>query len=89
MKKLIITLSLLTILVLNVSAQMGSAISTTDGFFSNSNNTEQRADETGLFPVLPGRNQHTDQDGDAPVGSGLLLLAGMGIAYGVRRSSKN
>ncbi len=89
MKKVIITLSFIAALGLNVNAQSQSTQSS-DGFFNNSTLTESsyREGTTGPTgnPLFPGRNQFEDQD--APVGSGLLLLAGMGAAYALRRRRK-
>ncbi len=83
MKKLLIILSLVTTMCLSVNAQNSS-----DGFFSTSTpSTSYRdgsATEGGFFPVAPTQNTFSDQSA-APVGSGLLLLAGMGLAYAMRR----
>ncbi len=83
MKKLLIILSLVTTMCLSVNAQNSS-----DGFFSTStpsaNYRDGAATEGGLFPVAPTQNTFSDQSA-APVGSGLLLLAGMGLAYAMRR----
>ena len=40
----------------------------------------------GLLPLLPIHNQDGDQD--APLGSGALLLIGMGAAYAVAKKNK-
>lgn len=86
MKKVIITLSFIAALGLNVNAQSQSTQSS-DGFFNNSTLTESsyREGTTGN-PLFPDRGEFKDQD--APVGSGLLLLAGMGAAYALRRRRK-
>jgi hypothetical protein len=86
MKRVIITLSFIAALGLNVNAQNQSTQSS-DGFFNNSTLTENNYRE-GTFgnPNFPGRDEFTDQD--APLGSGLLLLAGMGAAYALRRKNK-
>lgn len=82
MKKLLIILSLVTTMCLSVNAQ-----NTSDGFFSTStpstNYRDGSATEGSFFPVAPGQEIYGDQP--APVGSGLLLLAGMGLAYAMRR----
>lgn len=36
-----------------------------------------------LFPALPAHGQNTNQD--APIGSGIILLAGLGAAYAIRK----
>lgn len=85
MKRVIITLSFIAALGLNVNAQNKSTQSS-DGFFNNSTLTETNYREGFGNPNLPGRDEFTDQD--APLGSGLLLLAGMGAAYALRRKRK-
>lgn len=85
MKRVIITLSFIAALGLNVNAQNKSTQSS-DGFFNNSTLTETNYREGFGNPNLPGRDKFTDQD--APLGSGLLLLAGMGAAYALRRKRK-
>ena len=81
MKKVLVTLSLVLTLGLGASAQ--------DGFFAYGD-AENQNRESGNFsemPALPLRGQFTDQSAhhDAPVGSGLLILAGLGLAYGLKR----
>ena len=86
MKKFLVTLSIVMTLGFSANAQMQSVISSSDGFFSSNTTTEEnREGETGLFPTLPGRGIADDQDADAPLGSGLLILAGLGVAYAARR----
>ena len=80
MKKFIIAISIIAALSLNVNAQG------TDGFFTT-NYVEYRDGEPdwGALPALPGQHGLGDYTVAAPLGSGLLLLAGMGVAYGIRR----
>ena len=80
MKKVFVTLSLILTLGLGASAQ-------SDAFFSYSDveTPNRTGSELGATPGLPMRNQSTDQT--APLGSGLLLLAGMGAAYALRRKN--
>ena len=85
MKRVIITLSFIAALGLNVNAQNQSTQSS-DGFFNNSKLTETNYREGFGNPNFPGRDEFADQD--APLGSGLLLLAGMGAAYALRRKRK-
>lgn len=59
-----------------------------DGFFAMQ--SEASRDVTGDNPwgFMPSMLTHgltENQDADAPLGSGLLLLAGMGLAYGMRK----
>lgn len=80
MKKVLVTLSLVLTLGLGASAQ-------SDAFFSYSDveTPNRTGTELGATPGLPMRGQNTDQT--APLGSGLLLLAGMGAAYALRRKN--
>ena len=93
MKKYIITLAIALGFGMNVNAQIGEynrqyGQDHTDGFFSGSNYTEYREDVwADNMPLLPGQHGYNfDYNAEpAPLGSGLLLLAGMGLAYGIRR----
>lgn len=81
MKKYIMILAVALGFGMNLSAQK------TDGFFT-SRYTEYRepSDEFGTLPILP--NQHGfeyDVYADAPLGSGIIFLAAMGAAYGIRK----
>ena len=80
MKKVLVTLSLILTLGLGASAQ-------SDAFFTYSDVNEQQrtGTELGATPGLPMRGQSGDHS--APLGSGLLLLAGMGAAYALRRKN--
>lgn len=82
MKKLLITLSLVTVIAFNAKAQFETGMS--DGFFS-SNYSEQRNEgtENMNFPLLPTHNKSEDQE--APVGSGLLILTSLGAFYALRK----
>ena len=80
MKKLII----LSVFALGFGMSLNAQ---SDGFFTFNNVEESRtATEWGAMPSMIGHNSNTNMD--APVGSGLLLLAGMGLAYGMRKKSK-
>ena len=90
MKKYIVLAVLSMVLTLGLNAQVGSySFSSSDGFF-NSNATEdienREVSSWGEMPRIFGHGLETNQN--APLGSGLLLLAGMGLAYGVRRKMK-
>lgn len=88
MKRFIIALSFIVALGIGANAQEYQYIdSKSDGFFSSSttNENEYRFGD-GTFPTLPGQGYYYDQP--APVGSGLLLLAGMGAAYALRKRRK-
>lgn len=88
MKRFIITLSFIVALGISANAQgYQYQDSKSDGFFSSSTTSgnEYRFGD-GLFPALPGQGINDDQP--APIGSGLLLLAGMGAAYALRKRRK-
>ena len=84
MKKHIITLVIALGFGLNLSAQ-------SDGFFTSTyNNYEQNREISpenpmGLTPAMPGHAYTTNQG--APLGSGLLLLGGLALAYGIRKKN--
>ena len=78
MKKVFVTLSLILTLGLGASAQ-------SDAFFTYSDVDNQQRSGGTITPVLPGQGVGGDQP--APLGSGLLLLAGMGAAYALRRKN--
>ena len=77
MKKVLVTLSLVITLGLGVNAQ-------SDSFFSYNDVDNQNRQSNGL-PGLPMRGQSDDQP--APIGSGLLILAGLGAAYALKRKN--
>ena len=81
MKKYIISIVFALGLGLNLSAQ-------NDGFFSG-NYTEYREDVWAQnMPVLPGQHgTQYDFAAEAPLGSGLLLLGGLALAYGIRKKN--
>lgn len=77
MKKVIATVAIILGLSVGASAQ-------SDAFFTQNFSEYRNADvET---PRLPAHMQTTNQD--APVGTGLLLLAGMGLGYAALRKRK-
>ena len=86
MKKIIITLTLATAMCLgNAQAQSTNG---TDGFFSTSTPGGNYRDgsatgDVSFFPGAPGQQIYGNQN--APIGSGLLILAGLGAAYALRR----
>ena len=85
MKKYIVLAVFSIVLSLGLNAQIGNySQSTSDGFFKQNYEAEYRAyDEWGAMPRMLGHGIETNQN--APLGSGLLLLAGMGLAYGIKR----
>ena len=89
MKKKILAIAMFVALGLSASAQIGQySQSQTDGFFANNDYTEYRESPFGdIMPLLP-TSHGFEYDADAesvPVGSGLLLLGGMALAYGMRK----
>ena len=88
MKKIIITLTLATAMCLgNAQAQSTNG---TDGFFSTSTPGGNYRDgsatgDVSFFPGAPGQQIYGNQD--APIGSGLLILAGLGVAYALKRKN--
>ena len=83
MKKIILAIALFA--AVNAHAQ-------NDGFFAYNSYEELNREEIqgnsdwGVMPSMLGHGIKYDMD--APLGSGLLLLAGMGLAYGMRKKSK-
>ena len=89
MKKYIVLAALSMVLTLGLNAQVGSYnFSSSDGFFNSraTEDIENREDQWGDMPRIFGHG--LDKNQNAPLGSGLLLLAGMGLAYGIKRKLK-
>ena len=88
MKKLIMTSAIVLALSFTTFAQ--------DGMFHRSDNAknggngyalyESKGDLKGGFPGIPGHNETGDVD--APLGSGIVLLAGLGAAYMVAKKRR-
>lgn len=82
MKRIVLSIALVLTLGLSVNAQ-------SDGFFKSTYQDANEEARTGTGRALPGvPGFGGDEDVDAPLGSGLLLLAGMGAAYALRRKNK-
>ena len=79
MKKIILAIALFA--AVNAHAQR-------DGFFAYNSYEELNRQENGLGDMPSMISHGIKYDMDAPLGSGLLLLAGMGLAYGMRKKSK-
>ena len=85
MKKTILTIAILLGLSLTTFAD--------GGLFSRGNNAKnggsgytyfngtKQTDRDGDTPILPYHNQTTNQDANAPMGSGIAMLMGLGVAY--------
>ena len=88
MKKLIMTTAIVLALSFTTFAQ--------DGMFHRSDNAknggngyalyESKGDLKGGMPGLPGHGETTDQE--APLGSGIVLLASLGAAYMVAKKRR-
>ena len=82
MKKIILAIALFAAVSANAQS---------DGFFSSGSNYKEYREDIWAenMPVLPGQHG-VDYDfaaEPAPVGSGLLVLAGLGLAYAIRRKN--
>ena len=75
MKKIILTIAIVLGIGFGVNAQ-------SDAFFTQSFSDYRNSDDVET-PRLPAHALTSDQD--APVGTGLLLLAGMGLGYAALR----
>ena len=80
MKKLIITVIFALFMGMTMSAQ-------SDAFFAYSDVDNYRggSDEWGAMPTLPASHGFTTDQNAAPLGSGILLLGGLALAYGLRK----
>ena len=79
MKKKILAIAMFVALGLSASAQ-------SDGFFSSSYSEYREDSWAQNMPILPGQHgTEYDFAAEAPLGSGLLLLGGMALAYGMRK----
>lgn len=96
MKKIILVLSMILLVCsYNATAQNYRTLeddidvqSFSDGFFYQDKTAKRTSsDEWGTMPLLPQTHgYHYDYPAHiAPIGSGLLLLAGMGIGYAIRK----
>lgn len=79
MKKIIIILA--TALVLSLGAN--NAIAQNDNYFSDWNEYRE-GDYDPTAPIIPASHGSED-DSAAPIGSGLLILAGFGVAYAMKK----
>lgn len=85
MKKSILILSLVLGLVIGASAQNGS------GLFKRGDameNTDRGFAKDGMTPGLPGQHG-LEGDQPAPLGSGALLLIGLGAAYAIGKKKND
>lgn len=85
MKKVVITTAMIILMGL------GSIImAQSDGFFgyTDMTNRTDNYDPTSPFPGLPGQHGQIGDAVSAPVGTGVLLLAGFGVAYAMYRKKE-
>ena len=93
MKKIFLTLIMTAALALGVDAQQqygyyqDQTTQYSDGFFSSQSESGFQYRDIDNMPIVPGTGYYCDQQ--APLGSGLLLLAGLGAAYAVRKRKKD
>lgn len=80
MKKIIFAIAIIAAMTFSASAQ-------SDGFFRSSgyDNYENRDPEISDI-IIP--NHFGNTDGDAPLGTGLLILTALGAGYAVARKKK-
>ena len=81
MKKIILAIALFAAV---------SANAQNDGFFTSNYNYEQNRESAGAWddvdmPAMLAHGRTTNQP--APLGSGLLVLAGLGVAYAMRKKN--
>ena len=87
MKKLTITLALVLGLAMTSFAQGGSMFHRENSGDNGTSLYESKGLTKGGFgPNLPGHGE--TGDGDAPLGSGIVLLAGLGAAYMVAKKRR-
>lgn len=83
MKRYIITITLALGLGMGLNAQ-------NDSFFNYSSDGETNRNASwGMTPALPAAHGMTDHQNAVPVGSGIVLLAGMALGYGIKRKIEN
>lgn len=86
-KKLALAITIIAI-ASNISLAQNYRMDTgSDGFFTtegNGNRTNSDNGDWDLMPTLVGHGYTTNQEA-APLGSGLLILGGMALGYGIRK----
>lgn len=86
MKKLTLTLAIIFGITLGVSAQNGGGLFQR-GAMPEEAGYENSYDRTSGGLVLPGAHGETN-DADAPLGSGIAVLVGLGAAYALSKKHK-
>lgn len=89
MKRLVLSVAIILTLGLGAYAQSSDGFFTTTYSEYNEIKREQYGNLDAIAPALPRFDLVEDADHSAvPVGSGLMLLAGMGAAYAMRKRRK-
>ena len=87
MKKIILAIAIVLAVGLTANAQRGGR----DSFFNDWNDVSNGLDRDGgsgiVMPGLPG-SHGLDDDINAPLGSGLLVLTALGAGYAVARRKR-
>lgn len=83
MKKILFAIALVMTMVLSASAQR-------DGFFSSydGGNGDRMGDPNTLGLGLPSDNIGSQENADAPLGTGLLIMTALGGAYLLNKREK-
>lgn len=88
MKKILLAVALVLALGLGANAQYNNG--SRDSFFNDwsdyDNGLLRENEPTTLFPTLPGHG--LEDNTDAPLGSGLLILTALGAGYAISRRKK-
>ena len=90
MKKLVLTIAIVLGMTLGASAQYydkDGKPGENRGLFGRGSGLFSTTDNP-LLPGLPEFDSEDDEDADAPLGSGALLLVGMGAAYALAKKSR-
>ena len=84
MKKIIFAIAIVLTFGLSANAQGR------DGFFSSyDNGYGDRTGSNDIYAPDHGTTGHVSGNGEAPIGSGLLVLTALGAGYAVARNKKN
>lgn len=82
-KRIFLTVAMIAMVSLQAFAQR-------DGFFNEWENFDNREIINGIdMPDLPGSHgSNNDQGGEAPLGTGVLILTALGAGYAVTKKRK-
>ena len=84
MKKTVLTIAIVLGMSISSFAEYGG------GLFYRGEVSEgiYQKKERNVNPLLPFHNWNVDQDANAPLGSGIALLVGLGAAYALNKRRK-